>query len=90
MIILEAFKYVILKNYDEIDLNISLYGNIELLIYHNKDIFRAVQVFRNDSIKFSYSCRSQLFFSTLFICRRVSLFDSFSIFDCLFIHLYVT
>jgi hypothetical protein len=41
--------FVILRIYDEIDLNVILYGNTELSIYQNKDIFRAVQVFLKDS-----------------------------------------
>jgi hypothetical protein len=36
---------VILRVYDEIDLNVIVYGNTECSINQNKDIFRAVQVY---------------------------------------------
>ena len=41
--------FVILRIYDEIDLNIILYENTELSIDQNKDIFRMVQVFLKDN-----------------------------------------
>ena len=43
---------VILRVYDEIDLNVIVYGNTECSINQNKDIFRAVQVFLIDSNTF--------------------------------------
>lgn len=41
--------FVILRIYDEIDLNIILYGNTEFSIDQSNDISRAVQVFLIDS-----------------------------------------
>ena len=42
--------FVIVRIYGEMDLNIILYGNTELSIDQNKDIFRVVQVFLKDVI----------------------------------------